>query len=245
MFSNPTFKIDGIHAGDAYNDCARKHNDSRQRIANYRAVRLTSAPTLSHAPTASQAPSRRPSAQASVRPSASLAPSLAPSASLAPSDVPSEFPTFGSAVDEDHLRLRSPGSAAYQVALGLMFDVTARAHDVTIWQFRLPFANPGEMVMHIYTRAATGGGGAFWYEKNNRATWTMRDKDNSLAVTSPGITILDPMPISQRGGENYGCVVLPIATPVCVVSVVPGPMAACFRQTKKWYTNLQTLAQLF
>lgn len=204
IFSNSEgYLYNGMVAGDASNDCARMHNEVRQKIANYRSVRVTSAPTgtATDSPSASAQPTAKHSTGPSLEPSVSLAPSQSPSVSAVPTGLPSEWPTFSDALLGNYLRLQSPGSVTFHVANGIMFDVTAKDYDITIHQFALPFLNGGDMVLHMYVLET----GSFWYEKNNKDAWTQKDQENSLEVHSPGITLQDPKPISNRGGaDNYG-----------------------------------------
>mmetsp|Transcript_25700 Transcript_25700/g.44898 ORF Transcript_25700/g.44898 Transcript_25700/m.44898 type:complete len:1663 (+) Transcript_25700:1-4989(+) len=190
--------------GNAENDCARKHNEVREKVAAYRNVKLTHAPTMSNSPTTTTPPSIEPTGQPTLRPTASYAPSGEPSVSLVPSDVPSEFPTFNFADLDQYENIESPRTTSYSAQKGFMFDITAKDYDVTIQQFRIPFVRGGDMVISIWT-LETGG---FWYEKNNEAVWTLR---GSPTARSPGITLQDPMPLSQRGGTDYGF--LPIVIP--------------------------------
>jgi hypothetical protein len=153
--------------GNAANDCARKHNDGLKAIALYRSARLTNAPTLSLAPSSSGAPSNSPTPAPSGKPSVSDVPSASPSISSMPSSVPSEYPTFDIGNLEDYERIQSPGTSAFQVQHGIMFNIEAK-YDVTIRNFRIPFLRAAESVtVSIWVH----DDGPFWYEKNNPSPW--------------------------------------------------------------------------
>lgn len=154
--------------GNALNDCARKHNEGLQTIALYRSARLTNAPTMSLAPSTSLVPSATPTETPTGKPSVSLVPSGAPSMSSQPSGAPSEYPTFSIASLDEFTRIQSPGTTAFQVQHGLMFDIEAKDYDVTIHNFRIPFLRAAESVkISIWIHD-----GPFWYEKNNVDAWT-------------------------------------------------------------------------
>lgn len=196
-FSNAHLQYNNKPMGNDFNDCARRHNEGRVMISQYVQVRQTHSPTSSHAPSTSQTPSAAPIKSPTLSPTASRGPSAAPSKSDAPSDVPSEFPTFDLADLGELERIVSPGSVHLGVQHGIMFDVTAKAADVRIRQFSLPFVRGGDLVVSIWTMES----GGFWYEKNHEAAWTFM---GSPDAHSPGITLQHPMPLSQRGGTNWG-----------------------------------------
>lgn len=195
-FSNPTERHKGKIMGNAINDCARRHNDVREAIALFRSARLTNAPTISMAPTSSSVPSASPTGSPTGKPSVSLVPSGSPSFSSQPSSAPSEFPTFNIGSLEDFERLQSPGTTAFQVQHGLMFNIEAK-YDVTIHNFRIPFLRAAESV----TVSIWVHDGPFWYEKNNPSAWEWK---GSPEAYSPGVTLEDPVPLPLRGGTEYG-----------------------------------------
>mmetsp|Transcript_31508 Transcript_31508/g.60095 ORF Transcript_31508/g.60095 Transcript_31508/m.60095 type:complete len:1368 (-) Transcript_31508:3769-7872(-) len=206
-FSNPHKQYNNKAMGNAVNDCARKHNEGRVKISKYRAVRQTHSPTRSHVPSISQGPSEDPTGLPTPSPTESRTPSIAPSASSMPSDVPSEFPTFELADLATLNRIVSPGTAVFRVQHGIMFDITAKASDVRIRQFSLPFLRGGDFVVSIWMLES----GRFWYEKNHKEVWKFM---GSPAASSPGITLQHPMPLSPRGGTNWGFepIVIPAGT---------------------------------
>lgn len=182
--------------GNEINDCARRHNDVREAIALYRSARLTNAPTISMAPTSSSAPSASPTASPTGTPSVSMVPSSTPSISSQPSSFPSEYPTFNIGSLEDFERIQSPGTTAFQVQHGIMFNIEAK-YDITIHNFRIPFLRAAESVtVSIWARD-----GPFWYEKNNPSAWVLL---GSPEAYSPGVTLEDPVPLPLRGGTEYG-----------------------------------------
>lgn len=178
-FSNPVYRYDGKIMGNESNDCARRHNEVKEKIALYYKARLTNSPTVSPAPSISTAPSVSPTGVPTPAPTISRSPSSAPSVSIAPSSMPSEYPTFDIASLEDFQRLQSPGTTAFQVQHGIMFDIEAKDHDVTIRNFRIPFLRAAERVtISIWTKD-----GPFWYEKNNPDAWKLI---GSPVAYSPG-----------------------------------------------------------
>lgn len=195
--SDPAVTYDGIPVGNALNDCARKHREVQAKVALYRKVRLTEAPTKSLTPSASVAPSEEPTGDPTISPTKSRSPSLEPSVSIAPSGMPSDWPTFGNGELENYARLDSPGTTVFHLGHGIMFDVTAKERDVTIHNFAIPFGKGGDMKITVWTRE----GGRFWYEKNNKDAWTWRGTPDAY---SPGITLEDPVALAWRGSEDGG-----------------------------------------
>lgn len=123
--------------GNESNDCARRHNEVKETIALYRKARITNSPTISLAPSMSSVPSQSPTIAPTGKPSLSLVPSSTPSLSSMPSSLPSEYPTFDIGSLEDFKRVQSPGTTAFQVQHGIMFDIQAKDYEVTIRNFRI------------------------------------------------------------------------------------------------------------
>lgn len=195
-YSNTIARYNGKVMGNADNDCARKHNEIRTKLALYRTARITLAPTISPKPT--EAPTQSPT----MSPTKSDVPSLVPSSSSAPSGAPSEWPTFNTNALSTFLTLDTPRTTLYQARKGVMFDITAKGYDITVHNFRLPFLNGGDFVVSIWSRTEEG---SFWYDKNNEDAWTFL---GSPSAYSPGMTLEDPipLPLQQRpgGGVYYG-----------------------------------------
>jgi hypothetical protein len=80
------------------------------------------------------------------QPSLSLVPTGTPTVSSHPSSAPSEYPTFNIGDLEDYFRIQSPGTTAFQIQHGLMFDIEAKDYDITIRNFRIPFVRASESV---------------------------------------------------------------------------------------------------
>jgi hypothetical protein len=178
-FSNPVKRYMGKIMGNEINDCARQHNEVRERVALYRRARLTNAPTVSIAPSISAAPSSAPTKVPTASPTISRSPSSAPSNSIAPSGAPSEYPTFSIGSLDEFQRLQSPGTTAFQVQHGVMFDIQAKGQGVTIHNFRIPFLRASQSV----TVSVWARDGPFWYEKNNPNAWRLM---GSPVAYSPG-----------------------------------------------------------
>ena len=137
--SDPEVMYNGLPTGNALNDCARRHNESSGPVATYRTVKLTNAPTKSSVPSISLVPSPGPTTSPTHSPTVSSVPSIAPSTSFEPSGTPSEYPTFDFASLDEFSQIDSPGTTSFNLAHGIMFDVTAKEVDIRIHNFRIPF----------------------------------------------------------------------------------------------------------
>ena len=94
-------------------------------------------------------------------------------------------------------RVISPETLSYELQYGVMFNVTPKEYKVVIRQLGVPFVlGGGNMNISIHTLDR-----GFWYKKYNEAAW---DHAGSSSAHSPGMTLDYPMPLSQRGSQNYG-----------------------------------------
>ena len=148
--SDPEVMYNGLPTGNALNDCARRHNESSGPVATYRTVKLTNAPTKSSVPSISLVPSPGPTTSPTHSPTVSSVPSIAPSTSFEPSGTPSEYPTFDFASLDEFSQIDSPGTTSFNLAHGIMFDVTAKEVVIRLHNFRIPFGKGERVYVHCF-----------------------------------------------------------------------------------------------